>query len=75
VVDEARHDRSQSFRLHEWRCLQPTFTIEPANGYHGYLPTPEQQRLGAYETCHARSSYLETEAASKILEALMGRLD
>ena len=55
--------------------FKPTFTIELANGYHGYLPTPEQHRLGGYETWRARSSYLETEAAAKILEALMGLLD
>ena len=24
----------------------PTFVIELANGYHGYLPTPEQHALG-----------------------------
>ena len=30
--------------------LKPTFTIELANGYNGYLPTPEQHALGGYET-------------------------
>src|SRR5262249_19814618 len=30
--------------------LKPTFTIELANGYNGYLPTPEQHKLGGYET-------------------------
>ncbi len=58
--------------------LKPTFTIELANGYNGYLPTPEQHKLGGYETWRARSSYLETQAAPKILDALMtlfGRLD
>ena len=55
-----------------------TFTIELANGYNGYLPTPEQHKLGGYETWRARSSYLETEAAPKILDTLMAlfeRLD
>ena len=46
--------------------LKPTFTIELANGYNGYLPTPEQHELGGYETWRARSSYLEVDAASKI---------
>ena len=46
--------------------LKPTFTIELANGYNGYLPTPEQHRLGGYETWRARSSYLEVDASPKI---------
>ena len=51
--------------------FKPTFTIELANGYSGYLPTPGQHALGGYETWRARSSYLETEAATKILDTLM----
>jgi hypothetical protein len=46
--------------------LKPTFTIELANGYNGYLPTPAQHKLGGYETWRARSSYLEVEASTKI---------
>ena len=48
-----------------------TFTIELANGGYGYLPTPEQHRLGGYETWRARSSCLEVQAAPKIFDALM----
>ncbi len=55
--------------------FKPTFTIELANGYNGYLPTPEQHRLGGYETWRARSSYLETEAAPKITTTLLKLLD
>jgi neutral ceramidase len=51
--------------------FKPSFTIELANGYNGYLPTPEQHKMGGYETWRARSSYLETEAAPKIVEAVM----
>jgi hypothetical protein len=51
--------------------LRPTFTIELANGYNGYLPTPEQHRLGGYETWRARSSYLEVDAATKIQTNLL----
>lgn len=51
--------------------LKPTFTISLANGYNGYLPTPEQHELGGYETWRARSSYLETEASVKITDALL----
>jgi neutral/alkaline ceramidase-like enzyme len=55
--------------------LRPTFVIELANGYNGYLPTPEQHKLGGYETWRARSSYLETEAAPKITAALLELLN
>jgi hypothetical protein len=49
--------------------LKKTFTIELANGYNGYLPTPAQHALGGYETWRARSSYLEVDASSKITAA------
>lgn len=48
--------------------FKPTFTIELANGYNGYLPTKAQHALGGYETWRARSSYLEVDAASKLTE-------
>lgn len=47
--------------------LKPTFTIELANGYNGYLPTPSHHELGGYETWRARSSYLEVDASMKIV--------
>jgi hypothetical protein len=47
---------------------RPTFIIELANGYNGYLPTRAQHALGGYETWRARSSYLEVDAADKITE-------
>lgn len=50
--------------------FKPTFTIELANGYNGYLPTPAQHKLGGYETWRARSSYLEEGASTKILHTL-----
>jgi neutral ceramidase len=53
---------------------KPTFTVELANGYYGYLPTPRQHKLGGYETWRARSSYLETEASPKIVETLIEML-
>jgi hypothetical protein len=46
------------------------FTISLANGYNGYLPTPEHHALGGYETWRARSSYLEVPASTKIVEHL-----
>jgi hypothetical protein len=41
-----------------------------ANGYHGYLPPPDQFPLGGYTTWRARTSYLETEAEPKITATL-----
>lgn len=55
--------------------LQPTFTIELANGYNGYLPTPEQHKLGGYETWRARSSYLEVDAATRIRTTILELLE
>ena len=50
--------------------LEEHFTISLANGYNGYLPTPEHHRLGGYETWRARSSYLETDASVQITTQL-----
>ena len=55
-------------------ALKPTFIVELANGYNGYLPTPDQHALGGYETWPARSSYLEVDAAPRIRDALLGLL-
>jgi neutral ceramidase len=54
--------------------LKHTFTIELANGYNGYLPTPEQHKKGGYETWRARSSYLEVNAATAITATLLDLL-
>jgi hypothetical protein len=54
--------------------LRPTFVIELANGYNGYLPTPEQHRLGGYETWRARSSYLEVNASRHVTATLLDLL-
>jgi hypothetical protein len=51
--------------------LKPTFTVSLANGYNGYLPTPEHHALGGYETWRAKSSYLEVDASRKITAALL----
>jgi len=61
--------------LKEKSPFKPTFNIELANGYNGYLPTPAQHRLGGYETWRARSSYLEETASDKILQTLFNLLD
>ena len=51
--------------------LKPTFTIELANGYNGYLPTPDQHALGGYETWRAKSSYLAVDAEPKVRSTLL----
>jgi hypothetical protein len=51
--------------------LQPTFCIELANGYNGYLPTPEHHEWGGYETWRARSSYLAVDAEPIIRRTLL----
>ena len=50
-----------------------TMVIGLANGYHGYLPPPDQFPLGGYTTWRARTSYLERDAEPKI-RALIGAL-
>ncbi|AMV17684.1 hypothetical protein [Planctomyces sp. SH-PL14] len=55
--------------------LKPTFCIELANGYNGYLPTPEHHELGGYETWRARSSYLDAAAEPKIRSTLLKLLN
>lgn len=50
--------------------FKSTFVVSLANGYNGYLPTPEQMLLGGYETWRARSSYLTTESEPKIFSTL-----
>ncbi len=50
--------------------LQPSFTIELAGGSFGYLPTPEQHRLGGYETWLG-TNYVEINASRKIVAKLL----
>lgn len=55
--------------------LKPTFTIELANGYNGYIPPPARHAIGGYETWRARSSCLEIGAEPKILAEVLRLLD
>ena len=55
--------------------LQPTMNIELANGGEGYIPSPEQHRLGGYTTWEARTASLETNAEPKIVETLLTLLE
>jgi hypothetical protein len=54
--------------------FQPTFLIELANDYCGYIPTEEGHALGGYETWRAKSSYLETQAAPKMVASALRQL-
>ncbi len=47
-----------------------TCVISLANGYNGYLPTPEHHALGGYETWRARSSYLGVQSSTVIVQHL-----
>jgi len=53
--------------------FKPTCVVSLANGYNGYLPTPEQHALGGYETWRARSSYLGVKSSVEI-EKVIGDL-
>ncbi|WP_020475631.1 LamG-like jellyroll fold domain-containing protein [Zavarzinella formosa] len=55
--------------------LAQTFNIELANGADGYIPPPEQHKLGGYTTWAARTAGLEVEAEPKIVESLLGLLE
>ncbi len=55
--------------------LQPTFNIELANGAEGYIPPPEQHKLGGYTTWPARTAGLEVEAEPRIVEQLLRLLE
>ena len=52
-----------------------TFNIELANGAEGYIPTPEQHKLGGYTTWPARTAGLEVQAEPRIVETLLGLLE
>ncbi|WP_170156748.1 PVC-type heme-binding CxxCH protein [Roseimicrobium gellanilyticum] len=47
------------------------FNIELANGAEGYIPPPEQHKLGGYTTWPARTAGLEVQAEPVIVETLL----
>jgi hypothetical protein len=51
------------------------FTIELANGAEGYIPPPEQHRLGGYTTWAARTAGLEVGAEPRIVEETLRLLE
>jgi len=55
--------------------LATTFNLELANGCAGYIPPPEQHRLGGYTTWPARSAGLDERAEPLIVETLLELLE
>jgi len=53
--------------------IQPLMNISIANGSHGYLPTPEQHRLGGYETWIGVNK-VQLDASEKMVDALVEML-
>ena len=53
--------------------IRPLMNISIANGSHGYLPTPEQHRLGGYETWIGVNQ-VELDASVKMVDALIEML-
>ena len=66
---------STGLRIKAESPLKPTFNVSLANGYAGYLPPPDQHKLGGYTTWRARSSCLEEEAEPKIVAKLLELLN
>ena len=52
-----------------------TMNISLANGAEGYIPPPEQHKLGGYTTWPARTAGLEVEAEPRIVETVLGLLE
>jgi hypothetical protein len=55
--------------------FQATFNIELANGSEGYIPPPEQHKLGGYTTWPARTAGLETNAERRVVETALDLLE
>ncbi len=55
--------------------LKSTFIIGIANGYGGYLPTPEDHKLGGYSTWQTTSSFMEKDAEPKIRREIVRLLE
>jgi len=53
--------------------IRPLMNISIANGSHGYLPTPEQHRLGGYETWIGVNK-VQLDASVKMVDALLEML-
>ncbi len=55
--------------------MATTINLELANGGAGYIPPPEQHRLGGYTTWPARSAGLSEQAEPLIVDTVLGLLE
>lgn len=55
--------------------FKPTYLVELANDYRGYLPTVEGMEQGGYETWRAKSSYLEKNTAPRMVSSALKQLN
>ena len=55
--------------------FETTMNIELANGSEGYIPPPEQHRLGGYTTWPARTAGLEVQAEPRIVARIFALLE
>jgi hypothetical protein len=55
--------------------FRQNFLIGLSNDHVGYIPTVEAHEQGGYETWRAKTSYLEKEAAPKVVKATLQRLN
>nr|WP_161501168.1 neutral/alkaline non-lysosomal ceramidase N-terminal domain-containing protein [Rhodopirellula sp. SM50] len=62
-------------KLKQQSPLGDTFNLELANGAEGYIPPPEQHRLGGYTTWPARTAGLEIDAEPKIVDRVLSLLE
>lgn len=62
-------------KIKEQSPFAATFNVELANGAEGYIPPPEQHKLGGYTTWAARSAALESQAEPRIVETMLGLLE
>jgi putative membrane-bound dehydrogenase-like protein len=62
-------------KLKQHSPFAATFNVELANGAEGYIPPPEQHKLGGYTTWPARTAGLETNAEPRIVETALALLE
>jgi len=62
-------------RLKALSPLANTFNIELANGAEGYIPPPDQHKLGGYTTWPARTAALAEDTEPRIVAALLSLLE
>ena len=62
-------------KIKERSPFKKTMVIELANGFDGYIPSPEQHWFGGYNTWEARSAALEIQAEPKITEVALSLLE